>query len=146
MKRPRINWSEQDQDWPYDDSERSNWLIEIARTHRKNLKKLNYSLLSDEELLKINRDYLNHDTYTDIITFDYSDEKGISGEIFISYERVEENAKNNGVSDKEEMMRVIAHGLLHLCGLKDKQEPEVLAMREAEEEALKLWVEVSRGT
>ncbi len=98
---------------------------------------LNYIFLSDEELLKINMEYLNHATYTDIITFDNSEEETrIEGDIFISVERVKENAEKFKISFERELIRVMAHGVLHLAGYKDKKPEEAQAMREAEERAL----------
>lgn len=146
MRNARINWSIQEYSWPFEEELRNEWLIRISGEHGKQLRRLNVNLLTDEELIELNRDHLDHDTYTDIITFDYSSNKGLEGEIFISYDRVEENAAKENVANNQELMRVIAHGLLHLCGLKDKLESEKLEMREAEENALKLWLEVSRGT
>lgn len=102
---------------------------------------LNYIFLNDEELLEINMQYLQHDTYTDIITFDNSSlPKHIEGDIFISLERVEENARKYRVSTEQELQRVLAHGLLHLCGYKDKTKKEAQIMRQKEEEALALFL------
>lgn len=113
------------------------WLKSIAAKERFAIKELNYIFLSDEELLKINIDYLNHDTYTDIITFDNAGTKGqIEGDVFISLERVEENAEKFRVSFENELNRVLAHGLLHLCGYKDKKKEDAEMMRRKEEEAL----------
>jgi len=101
---------------------------------------LNYIFMSDEELLKINQQYLNHDTYTDIITFDNSEDEGcIHGDIFISIDRVTENAENFKTEFETELRRVLAHGLLHLCGYKDKSEKEAELMRGMEENALENW-------
>ena len=94
---------------------------------------LNYIFLNDEALLKINKEYLNHDTYTDIITFDNSEEKkSIEGDIFISVDRIRENAFMFHVSFETEMIRVMAHGLLHLCGYLDKKKKDIKNMREKE--------------
>jgi rRNA maturation RNase YbeY len=86
----------------------------------------------------MNRNYLKHDYYTDIITFDYSDNQTLSGELFISVERVEENARDLGMVKDEELFRVIAHGVLHKMGLKDKSRSDALRMRKAEDAALQL--------
>ncbi len=117
-----------------------NWLKKIAKSESFKIGELNYIFLSDEGLYKINLEYLNHDTYTDIITFDNSeDEEVIEGDIFISIERVQENSTEFGVSFETELRRVLAHGLLHLCGYKDKTETEAQVMRKMEEESLSLW-------
>lgn len=98
---------------------------------------VNYVFCSDEYVLQVNRDYLQHDYYTDIITFDQSeDERKIEGDIFISVERVADNAGQLGVPAEREMRRVLAHGLLHLCGYGDKTDEEVCTMRTKEEEWL----------
>lgn len=97
---------------------------------------LMYVFCSDEELIKINIEYLNHDTYTDIISFDYTMGKLISGEIYISVERVRENAVSYNVSFEEELHRVMIHGILHFCGFKDESEAEQNVMRKEEDLAL----------
>lgn len=100
------------------------------------LKKIDVHVCSDEELLVINKTHLNHDYYTDIITFDYSRGNRISGELFISLDRVMDNARALGVSYSLELKRVVAHGILHLTGLKDKTEEEIKEMRHKEDEVL----------
>jgi len=126
------------------------WLIAVADSHKESIDTLNYIFCSDEYLYQINQDYLNHDTYTDIITFDNRDDLNdpIEGDIFISLERVTENAETNKVSKETELARVMSHGLLHLIGFKDKTEIEKLAMREEENKALNFFKlsDVSRGT
>lgn len=115
------------------------WLNTIASNEKFSIKELNYIFLDDEGLLKINIEYLNHDTYTDIITFDNSEESGkIEGDIFISMERVEANAKKFNTTFENELHRVLVHGLLHLCGYKDKKKADVELMRKKEEESLTL--------
>lgn len=109
----------------------------IAAKENYEIKELNYVFMSDEDLLKINIKYLNHDTYTDIITFDNAEIKGkIESDIFISLDRVEANAKKFNTTYENELQRVMAHGLLHLCGYKDKKKEEVATMRKKEEESL----------
>jgi len=104
------------------------------------LERLDYIFCTDSSLLKINKEYLKHDTYTDIITFDISDHPGkISGEIYISGERVLENARKYTVSFEEELHRVIFHGALHLCGYRDKTATEKKQMREKENENLRRY-------
>lgn len=100
------------------------------------LKKIDVYGVSDEELLSINKKHLEHDYYTDIITFDYSRGNKISGELYVSLERVEENALALGLSHESELRRVVAHGILHLIGFKDKTEEEEKAMRSKEDEVL----------
>ena len=100
------------------------------------LKKIDVYGVSDEELLSINKKHLEHDYYTDIITFDYSRGNKISGELYVSLERVEENALAQGLSYESELRRVVAHGILHLIGFKDKTEEEEKAMRSTEDEVL----------
>ena len=100
------------------------------------LKKIEVYGVSDEELLSINKKHLEHDYYTDIITFDYSRGNKISGELYVSLERVEENALALGLSYESELRRVVAHGILHLIGFKDKTEEEEKAMRSKEDEVL----------
>ena len=100
------------------------------------MKSLNYIFCSDKELLKINIDFLNHDYFTDIITFDLSEKDGIVGEIYISLERVRENAQQLKVPVTEELHRVIFHGALHLCGFKDKTKADKLVMTKKQDEYL----------
>ena len=120
---------------------RKRWLKKIATNAGFNIKELNYVFCSDEYLYQMNRNYLKHDTYTDIITFDNSEKKdGIEGDIFVSIDRVRENAKTHAQEEETEMNRVLAHGLLHLMGYKDKTQEEVALMRLKEEESIKLYV------
>jgi probable rRNA maturation factor len=115
------------------------WLQRIARHHKLKIESLTYIFVSDERLLAINKQFLNHNTLTDIITFPADSPRGsISGEIYISIDRVRENSKNFKQSFKDELSRVMAHGLLHLCGFKDKSAKEQSAMRSQEEKALDL--------
>lgn len=116
-----------------------NWLKEIAKQEGYKIDDLNYIFCTDEFLLKMNEEYLQHDTYTDIITFDLSeDEGGINGEIYISLERVADNAKKFKTEKEDELHRVIVHGLLHLVGYKDKNHAEKAGMREKEDACLAL--------
>ena len=122
------------------------WLKKIAQNEKFEISELNYVFFTDEELLKINIEYLNHDTYTDIITFDNSSANGkIESDIFISLERVEANAKKFNTTLENELHRVMAHGrvifhgALHLCGYKDKKKNDIEIMRKKEEACLKLW-------
>ncbi len=115
------------------------WLEKIAAKEKRKINSLAYNFVSDEELWKMNKQFLNHNTYTDIITFDYSEEGKLSGEIYISVDRVKENAEKHKVTTQEELLRVMAHGLLHLCGYKDKSPIQQKEMRAAEERALKMF-------
>lgn len=113
----------------------------IFRREKTKLRQLNYIFCSDEYLLDINREYLSHDYYTDIITFDLSTTgTGITGEIYISIDRVKENAKQAGTSIREELHRVIFHGALHLCGYKDKLKADKHLMTQMENKYLNLYL------
>lgn len=106
---------------------------DLFKKEKKKLMGLNYVFCSDEYLLNINRQFLGHDYYTDIITFDISEAKGeIQGEIYISVDRVKDNAKQLDQPNKTEMLRVIFHGALHLCGYKDKTGSQQKRMRKKE--------------
>jgi probable rRNA maturation factor len=109
------------------------WLEEIILSEEKKLGEINYIFCDDEYLLKINQDYLQHDYYTDIITFDTVKGKTISGEIFVSLQRISDNASTLSKKYEEELRRVLAHGILHLCGYKDKSDEEEQEMRSKED-------------
>lgn len=109
------------------------WLKDIILSEGKKLGEINYIFCDDEYLLKVNQDYLQHDYYTDIITFDYVKGKTISGEIFVSLQRISDNASTLSKNYEEELRRVLAHGILHLCGYKDKTEEEEQLMRSKED-------------
>lgn len=110
------------------------WLLDLARKEGFDISNLNYVFCTDNYLHQINVDYLQHDTLTDIITFDQSEEENtIEGDIFISIERVKENAKLESVSMRKELLRVLAHGLLHLIGYDDKSASLKKKMREKED-------------
>lgn len=113
------------------------WIKFITEKEKHILGTINYIFCSDEELLEINIKHLNHNTYTDIITFDYTESKKISSDIFISVDRVAENAKKFNVTFDEELHRVMIHGVLHLCGYKDKSKADSELMRHKENQALK---------
>jgi len=115
------------------------WLNEVAKQEGKKILELTYVFCSDEYLLQINQEYLNHDTLTDIVTFDNSeDPKKIEGDIFISIERVLENGNKLGTSDTE-LERVMVHGLLHLLGYKDKKKEDKALMTEKEDFYIKQY-------
>ena len=109
------------------------WLEDVIKTENKKLGEINYILCDDEYLLKVNQDFLDHDYYTDIITFDYVKGKTISGDIFVSLPRISDNAKNLVKDFNSEFHRVLAHGILHLMGYKDKTEEEITEMRQKED-------------
>ena len=115
------------------------WLRRIIQSENRKLGEISYIFCEDNYLLKINKEYLNHDTYTDIISFDNSVGRILNGDIFISTERVAENAKDFEVSFDEELRRVMAHGILHFCGMSDKTEEEEKEMRRKEEEKMKMF-------
>ena len=96
------------------------WIKEVAADYNKKVGDIAYLFCTDERILEVNKQYLNHDYFTDIITFDYSERNVISGDIFISLETVESNASEFGVGFHEELHRIIIHGILHLCGNDDK--------------------------
>ena len=110
----------------------SDWLEHLLLKEEKKLGKINYIFLSDEGLLKVNQDFLKHDYYTDIITFDYVKGKTISADIFVFLPRILENAKLFSKDFNTELHRVLAHGLLHLCGYKDKTDEDKAEMRNKE--------------
>ena len=117
------------------------WIEKIIISEEKKLGEINYIFCDDEYLLKINQDFLDHDYYTDIITFDQVRGKTISGEIFVSLQRIKDNASLISKNYEEEKKRVIAHGVLHLCGYKDKTEEEQKTMRAKEDFYLSLPTE-----
>jgi len=117
-----------------------NWLTEIAKQENRKIGDLNIVFYNDKQLLELNKQYLNHDTFTDIITFDYSEKKILHGDICISLERVKENAQKFNCAFEEELRRVMAHGILHLCGYKDKKTDEKLLMKQKEDESLILFI------
>jgi rRNA maturation RNase YbeY len=114
------------------------WYSKVANQEEKVLGDLTIIFCSDDYLLEVNREHLNHDYYTDIITFDYSVFPIVSGDLFISVDRVNENATDFNVSFEHELHRVIIHGFLHLCGYFDKTNEDELLMRSKENQALSL--------
>ena len=112
---------------------RSRWIINSIINENKRVGKLSFIFCTDEYLLEKNIQFLDHETYTDIITFDYCEGDTVSGDIFVSVERVIENANDLGVDFEDELDRVLIHGLLHLAGYQDKSKEEVKTMREKED-------------
>jgi rRNA maturation RNase YbeY len=116
----------------------SAWVKAVAASYGKKVGEIAYIFCSDERILEVNREYLQHDYYTDIITFDYCEGDVISGDLFISLDTVRTNAEQVGTTYEEEFHRVIIHGILHLCGINDKGPGEREIMEEAENKALAL--------
>lgn len=114
------------------------WIKKTAEQRGKKIGNISYIFCSDDELLQINNQYLKHNYYTDVITFDYSEGVVLNGDIFISIDRVKDNAEQVGVTFEEELYRVMIHGVLHLSGVNDKTEQQAKQMRKAEEDSLKL--------
>jgi rRNA maturation RNase YbeY len=124
------------------------WIEGCIERYGKQAGAINFIFTSNPYLREINREYLNHNYFTDVITFDYSDGHLLSGDVFISLEKVKENARNFGQSMPQELRRVMIHGVLHLAGYKDASEDEKEVMRNMENEALHLWLkreEISDG-
>lgn len=115
------------------------WLSGVIVSENKKEGEINYIFCDDEYLHKINLEYLNHDTLTDIISFDYTVGNELNGDIFVSVERVKDNAIDFNVPFDEELKRVLVHGVLHYCGYKDKSEADELLMRSKEDEKLALF-------
>lgn len=117
----------------------ANWISNVITSENKTEGEINYIFCDDEYLHKINVEHLNHDTLTDIISFDYTMGNEISGDMFISVERVKDNAVDFNFSFDEELKRVLVHGVLHYCGYKDKTEADELLMRSKEDEKLAMF-------
>ena len=116
----------------------SAWVKAVAASYGKKVGEIAYIFVDDEEILRVNREYLQHDYYTDIITFDYTEGDTISGDLFISLDTMRTNAEQFGKPYEEELHRVIIHGILHLCGINDKGPGEREIMEAAEDKALAL--------
>lgn len=133
-----ISFQNQSIDFKLKDKTRlKQWIKDIILSEKKKPGPIAYIFCNDDELLKVNLAHLNHNTYTDIITFDYTEDAVVSGDILISIDRVRENAGKFGVSFEEELHRVMIHGVLHLCGYKDKSKEQSALMRKKENSALK---------
>lgn len=114
------------------------WIKAVAASYGKKVGEIGYLFCNDEHILEVNREYLGHDYYTDIITFDYSEGDVISGDLFISLDTVRTNAQQVGATYEQELNRVIIHGILHLCGINDKGPGEREIMEAAENKALSI--------
>ena len=122
----------------------SSWLHALAHQYGRSIEELNIVFMFDDELLKINQQFLQHDYYTDIITFDNgTTEKMILGELYISLDRVRDNAKTMSEKYQQEFFRVIAHGLLHLIGFQDKNSEKIVEMRACESHAISLYLSMN---
>jgi probable rRNA maturation factor len=132
-----INYEDVD-DLSLNENDLTNWISKVCLSENHQLGDISLIFCSDEYLLEMNRTHLDHDYYTDIITFDYTDNQIVSGDLFISVDRVRENASDFNVSFEHELHRVMIHGVLHLCGYKDKSEEEENLMRSKENDALSL--------
>ena len=119
--------------------ELNKWIRNVAASYGRKVGELAYVFCDDEKILEVNRQYLNHDFYTDIITFDYCEDDVVSGDIFISLDTVRSNSEEQSTDYEEELRRVIIHGVLHLCGIDDKGPGEREIMEAAEDKALAMW-------
>jgi rRNA maturation RNase YbeY len=115
------------------------WIQSVANHYQKRVGDITYIFCSDNEILRINKIYLHHNYYTDIITFDYSQDEIISGDLFVSLETVKSNAEKFCTDYYEELHRVMIHGILHLCGLNDKTDEDKKQMKNKENEALRMY-------
>ena len=134
-----IQWTSQEVDMPnFDRTLLEKWIEEVVNEHNRILGPLTYIVCADEKIREVNRQFLNHDYYTDIITFDYTHGRRVSGDMFISLDTVKSNAEQVGAQYKTELLRVIIHGVLHLCGINDKGPGEREIMEAHENQALEL--------
>ena len=117
------------------------WIKETAAGYDKKIGEIAYIFCSDQKILEVNNQYLQHDYYTDIITFDYSEGSVISGDIFISLDTVKSNAQDFGVDFEHEILRILIHGILHLCGQDDKTPEKRIEMTRKEDLALAMYAE-----
>ena len=120
----------------------SSWIKRVASNYNFKVGNVSYIFCSDEKILEINNKYLSHNYFTDVITFDYTLDNTISGDIFVSIETVVSNANQYHVNHLQELYRVMIHSILHLCGLKDTTKEEKLIMTNKENETLKLFNEI----
>lgn len=123
----------------------SQWIEAVARSFNKSVGELAYIFCNDEKILEVNREFLNHDYFTDIITFDYSNRRRIAGDMFISLDTVRSNAELFSKNYDEELMRVVIHGVLHLVGINDKGEGEREIMEKHENEALEMLRDIQKS-
>lgn len=142
---PAFQWISSGVELPTLDYQRlEQWIVQVAKAHNRIVRSLNYIFCNDEEILRVNREFLNHDYYTDIITFDTCLGTMLRGDLFISLDTVRTNAEGLGLEYDNELLRVIIHGVLHLCGINDKGPGEREVMERHENEALAMLSELSR--
>jgi len=139
LEKGEINFFSENDFVLNEESNYREWLEKVIESENKFVGDISFIFCDDEYLHKINLEYLSHDTYTDIISFDNTLGNTLQGDIFISIERVEENAEDFGADFNEELKRVLVHGILHFCGFKDKTERERDLMRRKEEEKIELF-------
>lgn len=141
--RQKIEWLCQNVDMPdFDTNKIERWLEQVAQVHNRILGSLVYIFCDDEKIIEVNRQFLNHDYYTDIITFDYCRGKLLRGDMYISLDTVKSNAEGIGCDYEIELQRVVVHGLLHLCGINDKAPGEREIMEHHENQALGILEEL----
>lgn len=141
--RQKIEWLCQNVDMPdFDTNKIERWLEQVAQVHNRILGSLVYIFCDDEKIIEVNRQFLNHDYYTDIITFDYCRGKLLRGDMYISLDTVKSNAEGIGCDYEVELQRVVVHGLLHLCGINDKAPGEREIMERHENQALGILEEL----
>lgn len=127
VERPKLDYQQLEQ-----------WIVQVAQAHNRSVHSLNYIFCDDEEILRVNRQFLNHDYYTDVITFDNCLGSLLRGDMYVSLDKVRSNAEGLGVEYDRELLRVIIHGVLHLCGINDKGPGEREIMEQHENDALNL--------
>ncbi len=127
VERPKLDYQQLEQ-----------WIVQVAQAHNRSVHSLNYIFCDDEEILRVNRQFLNHDYYTDVITFDNCLGSLLRGDMYVSLDTVRSNAEGLGVEYDRELLRVIIHGVLHLCGINDKGPGEREIMEQHENDALNL--------
>lgn len=137
---PQVQWTTAGVELPQLDYQRlEHWIAQVAQSHNRVAYTLNYIFCDDAEILRVNRQFLEHDYFTDIITFDYCTGSLLRGDIFISLDTVRSNAEELGLPYDRELLRVVIHGVLHLCGINDKGPGEREIMERAEDAALSLY-------
>ena len=124
---------------PINQQKVTEWVRQVAATYRRHVGDINFIFVDDEEILRVNREFIGHDYYTDHIGFDYSQGSTISGDIYIGVDTVRTNSEQIGCDYNEELYRVIIHGVMHLCGIDDKGPGERAIMEAEEDKALELW-------
>lgn len=138
--KEEFDWSAEAVELPPLDYEKlQRWIADVAESHGRVLRSVSYLFCDDEEILRVNRQFLNHDYYTDIITFDYCTGRLLRGDMVISLDTVRSNAEGMGADYGRELLRVIIHGILHLCGINDKGPGEREIMEAAENRALDMY-------